>query len=159
MTDRGVSVAVNYTMTLMIATLLIGGLIAASGGLIERQTEGAIYEELDVVGQTLAANLMSADRLATVGHQDAAVVDGFDVSDIDVEISTTLPDRVAGVSYSIHMNVSDEGDGEITLHTESPAVEATVPFVVQNMEAYNETVRGGDVKIYTVDGDLQVKEA
>lgn len=158
-TDRAVSVTVSYTLTLMIATLLIGGLITASGGLIERQTEHATYEELDVVGQTLAANLLSADRLATVGHQDAAAVDGVEAADVDVELRTALPDRVAGTSYTIEVNVSDDGQGELVLRAHSPDVTATVPFVVSNMDGYTESVRGGTVEIYTDEGEIRVRQA
>ena len=159
--DRAVSVTVSYTLTLMIATLLIGGLLMSTGGLLETQTERALYEELDVVGQTLAANLMSADRLVTVSQHDADEISGFDTDEIDVQVESVLPDRVAGTSYTIHVRAGNESElGELTLRSQSPEIEVTVPFVAKHIaEEYDERLRGGDVEIYTVNGTLEVRNS
>ena len=151
--DRAVSVTVSYTLTLTIATLLIGGLLMSTGSLLGAQTERAVHEELDVIGQTLAANLMSADRLVTVG--------GHDESDVEVRVDTTLPDRVAGSSYTIQLHAPTESDpGELVLSSTRPEVEVRVAFVAKHFdEDYEEVLRGGNVEIYTVDGTLEVRSS
>lgn len=139
MTDRAVSVAVNYVLTLTIATLLLSGLAVTAGGLIEAQSEEAIRSELDVLGQQLAANIESADRLATVAKGNTA----------EVRIESALPTRVAGSGYTI-----DVAGDTIVLRTTDPEVSVSVQFTVSDGTAVEteRTVRGGNVLIER-DGD------
>lgn len=132
MTDRAVSVTVNYVMTITIATLLISGLAVSAGGLIESQSERAIESELEVLGQQLAADVESADRLATVAGGANA----------EVRIETSLPTRVAGTGYDITVVES-----ELVLRSTDPAISVTVPLTVTNDLAEGRTIRGGDVVI------------
>lgn len=139
MTDRAVSVTVNYVMTITIATLLLSGLVVSTGGLIESQSEEAIRSELDVLGQQLAADLGSADRLAAVATGNNA----------EVRLESALPTRVAGTGYTIDVT----GD-TIVLRTTDPEVSVSVQFTVsEGMVVETErTVRGGNVLIEW-DGD------
>lgn len=132
MTDRAVSVTVNYVMTITIATLLLSGLALSAGGLIESRSETAIRSELDVLGQRLAADVESADRLATIADGD----------DAEVVIETRLPTRVAGTEYTI-----DVGADEIELRTTDPAVAVSVRFETTTAVVPGRTVRGGNVSI------------
>lgn len=132
MTDRAVSVTVNYVMAITIATLLLSGLAVSAGGLIESQSERAIESELEVLGQQLAADVESADRLATVAGGANA----------EVRIETRLPTRVAGTGYDITVTES-----ELVLRSTDPAISVTVPVTVTNELAEGRTVRGGDVVI------------
>ncbi len=158
--ERAVSVTVSYTLTLVIATLLIGGLLASTGGLIETQSELAVQEELDVIGNTLASNLESADRLVDVGAYDANTSETFEESDIEVGLDVTLPDRVAGTTYTIDVTVDSANDtSAVVLRSHSPEVEVTVPFVTTYVSEEQETLRGGDVVIVAVDGELEVRNA
>lgn len=145
MTDRAVSVTVNYVLTLAITALLLSGLLVAAGGLVESQSERAIRSELDVLGQHLAADIESADRLATVAEGESA----------EVRIETSLPARVAGRSYRIAV-----GESELTLRTTDPEVSVTVPFRTTN-EVEERTIRGGDLRIEWSDdsGTLEVERA
>lgn len=139
MTDRAVSVTVDYVMTITIATLLLSGLAVSAAGLIESQSEETIRSELDVLGQQLAANIESADRLATVAKGNTA----------EVRIESTLPTRVAGTGYTIDVT----GD-MIVLRTTDPEVSVSVQFTVSDDTAVetDRTVRGGNVLIER-DGD------
>ncbi len=145
MTDRAVSVTVNYVLTLAITALLLSGLLVAAGGLVESQSERAIRSELDVLGQHLAADIESADRLATVAEGESA----------EVRIGTSLPARVAGRSYRIAV-----GENELTLRTTDPEVSVTVPFRTTN-EVEERTIRGGDLRTEWSDdsGTLEVERA
>lgn len=145
MTDRAVSVTVNYVLTLAITALLLSGLLVAAGGLVESQSERAIRSELDVLGQHLAADIESADRLATVASGESA----------EVRIETDLPTHVAGRSYRIAV-----GESELELRTADPDVSVTVPFTTTN-DIEERTIRGGDLRTeWSGDsGTLEVERA
>lgn len=146
MTDRAVSVTVNYVMTITIATLLLSGLVVAAGGLVGSQSERAIESELDVLGQQLAADVESADRLVTVAEGNTA----------EVRIESTLPTQVAGTGYTI-----DATGDTIELRTTDPEVSVGVPVILsEDMEVVTErTIRGNDVRIEWDGGDRLVIES
>lgn len=152
MTDRAVSVTVNYVLTLTIATLLLSGLVVSAGGIIESESERAIQSELEVLGQKLAADIESADRLATINETENTEV-------VSVEIETRLPTRVAGTEYTITVN---ETAGDLELQTTGPDVEVSVEFRIRdetNVE-FEQPIRGGDVLIEWKESDtLVVKSA
>lgn len=144
MTDRGVSTAVGYVLTLGITTILVSGLLIAAGGAVEDRRDATSRSALDVVGQRLAANLMSADRLAdTDGARD-------------VSVTVDLPRRIAGSEYEIRVNGSTS-----TLVLESNGADATrrVSFVAST--AVDSTVvRGGELEIVLAPGpELEVQRA
>lgn len=146
MTDRAVSVTVNYVMTITIATLLVSGLAVSAGGLIESQSERAIESELEVLGQQLAADVESADRLATVAEGN----------DAEVRIESGLPTRVAGTGYDITV-----AESELVLRSTDPMVSVTVPVTVTNDLSEERTIRGGNVVVRWSAGTerLEVKSA
>lgn len=152
MTDRAVSVTVNYVLTLTIATLLLSGLVVSAGGIIESESERAIQSELEVLGQKLAADIESADRLATINETEDTEVES-------VEIETRLPTWVAGTGYTITVN---ETERNLELQTTSPDVEVSVEFRIRdetNVE-FEQPIRGGDVLIEWKESDtLVVKSA
>lgn len=142
--DRGVSTAVNYVLTLGITTILVSGLLLAAGGAVDDRRESTTRTTLEVVGQRLAANLMSADRLADT--PDARTV----------SLGVDLPARVAGSGYTVRVNGSSS-----TLVLEADTVDATrrVAFVTSTPVA-STTVRGGPLRIVlTPAGELEVRAA
>lgn len=145
MTDRAVLVTVNYVMTITIATLLLSGLAVSAGGLVESQSEQATESELEVLGQQLAADVESADRLATVA----------DGSDAEVQIESRLPTRVAGTGYTI-----DVAGDTIELRTAMPAVSVSVRFTVSDgtVVETEQPVQGGNVRIEWSGGERLVIE-
>lgn len=145
MTDRAVSVTVNYVLTLTITALLLSGLIVSAGGLIESQSERAIQAELDVLGQQLAADIEGADRLVMVAEGE----------DAEVMVATALPTRVAGSGYGITVGAS-----ELELRTTDPEVSVTVPFTTDAL-VEERTIQGGDVQIRWSDGseEMEVERA
>jgi hypothetical protein len=142
--DRGVSTAVNYVLTLGITTLLVSGLLLATGGVVDDRRESTTRTSLEVVGQRLAANLMSADRLA--GTDDTRTV----------SLSVDLPVRIAGSGYTVRVNGSSS-----TLVLEADTVDATrsVSFVAST-PVVSTTVRGGQLRIVlTPANELEVRAA
>lgn len=145
MTDRGVSVTVNYVMTLGIATLLLSSLLVATGEVVDDRSQEAIDTELHVIGERLVASLESADRLV--------LADGETVA-----IDVVLPERVAGAQYRIEVDPA-AGGSTLVLATEDPPQQVTVGFA--NVTAVEATsVSGGGVRIVLApDGELEVRRA
>lgn len=86
--DRGVSVAVTHVLTIGITAILISGLLIGSSTLLETERERGATQSLETIGERLAGEIASVDRLAA--------------NDTD-EINMTVkhPRRVAGSTYSI----------------------------------------------------------
>ena len=145
MTDeRAVSVTVTYAMNLAIATVLLAGLLTVTGDLVEDHRESAARAELSVVGNRVAADLMSADRLAQAGD------------DPEVRVEAVLPSRVAGSTYTVTINATP-GDPHVALSPVDSRLTVTVPF--RNATAVrNGTVAGGDLAVVLADdGRLEVR--
>lgn len=142
--DRAVSVTVNYALNLALATILIAGLLTVTGDVVDDRRQEATRNELSVVGNRIAADLMTADRLTRVG------------SDPEVRIETTLPERVAGTSYTVTIEATPT-DSHLVLQTNDPKVRVNIPF--RNSTAVkNETLSGGDLSIVlATDGRLEVR--
>lgn len=145
--ERGVSVTVGYVLNVAIATLLISGLLVAGSGLVESQTKQVTTDELAVVGQQLADELSSADRLNRSGEVST------------LSIRTDLPRRTAAGGYTIDIE-TDGDDGTIELRTSSPEVSVTVPFRIDS-ELRDSRLSGGPVRIEydEADGTLEVVPA
>lgn len=140
MTDRAVSVTLNYVLGLAIATLLIGGLLIATGDVVGDRRESAIRGELEVVGQRVSSGLETADRLNRSGGGT-------------VELRVSAPERVAGESYTIEVDASRR---VVVLETEDPAVSVEVPFRNETAVA-GSTVDGGTVEVVRDGGELEVR--
>lgn len=140
MTDRGVSVAVNYVLSLAITTLLISGLLFATGGVMDDRRESAARGELEVVGQRVSSGLETVDRLHRVGADEAT-------------FQVTAPDRVAGEGYTIEVDATRR---LLVLETTDPSVSVEVPFRNETDVAAS-TVTGGDVEIARSGGELEVR--
>lgn len=143
MNDRGVSVTVNYALNLMIATVLVSGLLVATGNVVEDRRESAVESELTVVGDRLVAELSAADRLASVGGSDA-----------DVRVEIDLPNAVAGTNYRLAVN-----DTRILLTTDAPEVSVRVPIRTR-LAVESAALGGGDLVVSLTDsGSLEVERA
>lgn len=142
--DRAVSTAVGYVLTLGITTVLVSGLLLAAGGVVEDRREATTRNTLEVVGQRLAASLMSADRLATT--------DGTRT----VAVTVDLPERIAGSGYSVRVDGSSS-----TLVLDADRTDATrrVSFVASTPVASTK-VSGGRLRIVlSPAGQLEVRSA
>lgn len=135
MTDRGVSVTVNYVLGLMVATLLITGLLYATGDMVGDRRESTTRGELRVVGEQMATDLATADRLAQTGATD-------------VIIRVSAPDRINGEGYSVSLNATNR---QIVVETVDQDVVVSVP-VSNTTPVSTSSARGGDVVIVLTGG-------
>lgn len=144
MNDRAVSVTVGYAMNLALMTILLSGLFIASGNLIASERERAATDELDVIGQRIATELMAVDRLAMAANND---------TDTTIKLRVELPEQVAGSEYTIEIHNDED---ELELSTTELDTKTRVPFVTNGSVVFESTVRGGDLIIERSGGGLEV---
>ncbi|MFB6204946.1 MAG: hypothetical protein ABEJ05_00235 [Haloglomus sp.] len=131
--DRSVSTVSGYVLHVVIALLLVGSLVAGVAGTVTQQREHVAREELEVIGQQLAADVQSVDRLARVSDGGT------------VRLTATLPRRVAGIPYRIRLRDTATG-GTLVLTTTEPAVVVRVSFRTA-ISVTPSTQRGGPVTV------------
>ena len=144
---RGVSVTVGYILTLAVAALLLGVLVTGASGLLAGQSEIVVGDELNVVGNQLAANIDEADQLARIARDDATAsgTDGRVVLDV------RLPDRVSGSEYDVEI---DDASRTITLEALNPEVTVEVAYPDTEMELEGpDRFRGGSIRLVYDGGD------
>jgi hypothetical protein len=115
--DRAVSTTVSYALTLGITTLLITGLLFASGTFVEDKREESIRSELRVIGQQMAAEIQAGDRLARG-------------SEARFTLSRDFPDTVSGSTYTVRVEVSGSTETYLVLRTADPPVEVEIDMVI-----------------------------
>lgn len=134
MRDRGVSTALNYVLALGIVALLVSGLFVGMSGFVEERRDGAVRSELSVVGNRLATDVGTAERLTLTG--DARTV----------RLSVTLPDRVSGTHYL--MNVTRRTPEQYLLVLRAPTADvSTTVHLRSRVRIEQTTVSGGDLRI------------
>lgn len=146
MDSRAVSTTLGFVLTLTITTVLISGIMVAAGGFVSTEHERVTETELEVVGQRLAANVESADRIVTSSSDETVTV---------VETGLQLPNRVAGTTYRISV---EPASSELVLRSVDPEVtvrvrvETTTPLESGSVDA-------GEVSVVYDDatGKLEVK--
>ncbi|KAB1196618.1 MULTISPECIES: hypothetical protein [Haloferax] len=145
MSERAVSTTLGFVLTLSITTILISGIMVGAGGYVSTEHERVTETELEVVGQRLAANIESVDRVASSSGDETVRT---------VSTRLELPNRVAGTTYRISV---DPASSELVLRSVDPevtvriAVETTVPLESGSVDAGVVTVTYDDA-----DGKLEV---
>jgi hypothetical protein len=112
--SRGVSTALGYVLNLGVAAILVTTLMLSAGTLVDDQRRVAVETELEVVGERVAADLASADRLARAS-------DGGSVRYV-----VDVPTRVAGTTFEVQVNES--GNDRVVLVADRPRVRVSVPY-------------------------------
>lgn len=129
--DRGVTIPVGYVITLAIAAVLFSVLIAAGGSVLDREAESTVENELEIIGQEVAADLAAADRLARAGESGRPD---------ELVIRNEIPQRTASAEYRLNVT----GD-EIRLETNDPDVTVTIPL--RTTLDVRGSVDGGPIRI------------
>lgn len=140
-TDRAVSTAIGYVLTLTITAMLVSGLLFAGGQFVESEREQVVREQLSTLAEQLAANVADADRIAA-GDDGASV-----------RVAADLPSRVAGNAYRVAVsNGSTPNRTVITLTDTANGVSASVTLPTTH-EAAPRTVSGGSLVVVVRDAD------
>lgn len=139
--NRGVSTVVGYVLNLGIATILVSGLLISGGGLVDDQRERTARSQMDVIGNRIAADLETTDRLLRTGNGS-------------VTVRSDLPATVVGSQYQINV-VASNGTALVRVETTRPSVIRTVP--VRNLTPVQPvSISGGDININGGNGSLEV---
>lgn len=148
MTDRrGVSTVLGYVLTLGIVTVLISGLFMGAGGYVQDQQERVVRSEFEVMGNRLAADIASVDRLALATGSGG-----------EARLRTDLPQRAAGKPYELTIEPSGLSDVYlITVDMDDPEVSVEVR-VRSATPVANGTVSGGDVLVVYNGSQLEVRD-
>lgn len=134
MADRAVSTALNYVLSLAIVAVLVGGLFVGMGGFVEDQRQQAVRSELSVVGNRLATDVGTAQRLALAADAQT------------VELAVRLPDRVSGTGYLV--DVTRVGSQQYVLVLRAPTVDVSQRVRLRSRVPLRQTtVSGGDLSI------------
>lgn len=138
--DRGLSAALGYILTLSITTLLISGLFITAGSVVDTQRQQATTQELTVHGERLAADLMTVDRLSENGAA--------------VELEVDLPTSVGGSTYQIEIT-----EERIELRSDHVDEPVQISFTADHDVSIADTdsISGGSVIIEFVDGGIEVR--
>lgn len=146
MTDRAVSVTLDYIILLMIATVLLAGVVTVSATLIDDQVDRGMDGELSATGETLAADIQDVERL----------VNTTNVSSTELELESTLPRLASGEGYTIAVA---EGGEALRLEARERDISVRTPVASDRLQATDGSLRGGPVRIVVTDGSIEVIEA
>ncbi len=133
MTDRAVSSALNYTLTLAISTLLVTGLLIAGIDFVEARQDQVLRTELSVIGEQVAADIDRAYRLAAAGEGTT-----------DVWINQTFPEEVAGTRYWVYLEPGSPS--RVVVESNDPEVTAEVRLK-RTLSVAESRTDGGDVAV------------
>lgn len=146
--DRGLSVAVNYTLSLVIVAMLMSGLFMSMSSVLVSEREQTVQGEFDVLGNRVAADISAADQLASTTGGSGSV-----------EIHTTIPSQVAGTDYLVQIASVAVGDYYlVVIEFESRQVAVTREITVKTQhEVATASFSGEDYVIEFVGGKLEVR--
>lgn len=144
--ERSVSVPVNYTLSIVIVTVMMSGLMISMGGQLQAQQERTVESEFGVLGNRLAADIGAADRLAVT-------TEGTE-SDV-VAVQTDIPDTVAQANYRVDIVTTELVPGEsylVLLKFVSSPMDVTEEVRLKTATRVKETsITGGEYVIKYVD--------
>lgn len=145
--DRGVSPVFGYTLTLSVATLLVGALLLTAGSFVDDQRAGTAESELRVIGQQVSADIAAADRLSRT--------DGAE----DIRVGRTVPGSVVGSTYTIRVR-TDGGPTTpyLELSTTRPNVTVTVGVVSKRDVRGDATANGGEIAVVYEAGEVVLRD-
>ncbi|WP_306055569.1 DUF7266 family protein [Natronococcus wangiae] len=133
MTDRALSNVLSYSLLLAVTIVVVTGVSIAAGGLLESQQERAVQEELDVIGERMAADLQTADRLAQTESETK-----------ELTVTSNSPQTVSEGRYMVAI----EGNDPTILTLEGPETGVTVETKVVTTTQIEETqLSGGTLEI------------
>lgn len=98
-TDRGVSAIVSYALVLGIVALLTTALFVGFAPFVTNQQHDSVHATLEVLGNDIAGDVDSVDRLASHAGNDATI-----------DLQTNLPDRAGGATYTIEFKNETDPD-------------------------------------------------
>lgn len=133
--DRGQSISINYTLSLIIVTVMMAGLFISMSTYLDDERERVTRSELSVLGNRITADIATADRLARTSDGGR------------VEVRTSIPPAVAGVDYVVDISSTQYRSTNywnvtVTLKSSTVSVEKTVKVRTAH-EVADSSLNGG----------------
>jgi hypothetical protein len=142
--DRGQSVSVNYTLSLIIVTVLISALFISMSGFLDDERERVVSAELKVLGNRMAADIATADRLARTTSSPARV-----------EVRTDIPTTVGGSDYRVDVSATEfqsSGTWNVTITLRAPDVQVSQTVNVRTETRLVDSEFGSGAYVVVYDG-------
>jgi len=133
--DRGIETVLSHVLSVAITTLLIVGLVASATGYLDAQKQQAAAQELRSIGNKLASELATADRLARSGDS--------------VELTSRQPETVAGSVYTASLV---DCSSPVCLRISADNYDFSMLVPIENETTLSMTSRGGGRFRITSDG-------
>lgn len=115
--ERAVSTTVNYVLAIGIVAILVSGLLIGTGDFLSDQRQQAVRMELETLGNRIAGELASVDRLSRSGGA--------------VNVTLRRPERVAGSTYTTEL-VTGGGCPRTCVELTADRTDTTVRIPVGN---------------------------
>jgi hypothetical protein len=131
--SRGTTTALNYVLLLTVVALLVSGLFIGIRSFVESQEEQAVRSQLRTVGTQFAADIATANRLATTAGGDR------------VRLRSDLPDTAGGNNYRITARDIGGNRSQLVLRSHSADVRTTV--TVRSAVPVTGAASGGSVLV------------
>lgn len=152
--ERGVSVALSHVLTLGITAVLIAGLLMGASAMLDGQSERGAEQSLETIGQRVASEVASVDRLAREDPQPGTL-----------RLRVDHPDEVSGVTYSVELRDGSGctgpllEDAETCVVLSAPGARTTVsiPLAVETPIAGDASAQGGAMTINYEGGEIRLE--
>lgn len=109
---RGVSTAVEYALTLLIAFSILGGVSAGVTSVTDSNEQQVTENQLEIAGNEIAAQLQQQDMIRQEYENDEWLFDGSGFAQENREFTTKTyvktPERTASESYTVQITPDGE---------------------------------------------------
>lgn len=149
--DRANAYPLSYAVTLGITTVVVTGLLIATGAYVEDQRSHTTERELSIIGATVVADLSAADRLAAASHNGTLVV------------TLNVPEQVSAGAYSMSLLTGGacRSDGPSTacleLRSSASGTVVALPFRNETRVA-NSSATGGRLNVAYMNRTLTIED-
>lgn len=144
MSDRAISVQINYTLSLIIVTLLLSATLLSMNDVLQTERSQIVQSELEVIGNRVASDLGAADRLSLRAGDNPGQ---------EVSITTSIPPDLAGAQYEIVVGSTNRPDYylvTITVRAATLGVSESMSLKTETPVA-NTSIQGGTYRVSLLD--------
>lgn len=111
---RAVSVAITHALTIAITTVLVSGLLIASGGLLDSQEQRVGEDQLEEIAGDVTSHIHAFDRMSQHGN------------DVTASVEPNYPAQIVG-SYAYRIELyEDDGSGIVEVRSSRLGQSVTV---------------------------------
>lgn len=136
--ERGVSSALSYALIVVLTVSLTAGLVFGTSSMIDEQRDRVAQDQVDAIGQRLAATISTVDRLNTTEPQPDTAA-----------ITREFPRRVGGLQYRIKTAAVDSNRWRLYVEVREAAINRTFTVRLRSgVELEETTVNGGPLRVF-----------